>query len=70
MAEDNFVQATKDRDAYLKAGQEAEQARAKVQSDLAVTLKKLRQQKPPTECKAAIDWAVQNKDDLKWGDEK
>lgn len=64
--EDQFVQATKDRDSYKKAGEEADAARAKVRADLDVTLKKLRAQKPPTECKAAIDWAVQNRDDLKW----
>lgn len=44
----------------------AEAARSKVQADLQVTLKKLRNQKPPTECKAAVDWAIENKGDLKW----
>ena len=66
IAEENLVAATKARDEYLKAGQEAQAAREKIQADLQVTLTKLKKQKPPTECKAAIDWAVQNKDDLKW----
>ena len=65
-AEENLIQATKARDEYLKSNQEAQAARDKIQADLQVTLSKLRKQKPPTECKAAIDWAVQNKDDLKW----
>lgn len=66
VAEENLIAATKARDEYLKAGQEAEAARVKIKADLQVTLTKLKKQKPPVECKAAIDWAVQNKDDLKW----
>lgn len=65
-ANDNLIAATKARDEYLKAGQEADKARVQVQADLQVTIKKLRAQKPPVECKAAIDWAVDNKQDLDW----
>lgn len=44
----------------------AEAQRQQVQAELQVTLKKLRSQKPPTECKAAIEWSIENKGDLQW----
>ena len=65
-SEDNLKQATEDKAALDTKLAEADAARAKVQADLLGTLKKLRSQKPPTECKAAIDWAVEKKDDLTW----
>lgn len=40
----------------------AEEARKKAEQQLVI----LRRQKPPTECKAAIDWSIQNAGDLKW----
>ena len=65
-SQDDLKQATADKAALDAKLAEADAARAKVQADLQVTLRKLRNQKPPVECKAAIDWAVDNKDDLKW----
>ena len=44
----------------------ADEARAKIRADLDATLKKLRVKKPPTECKAAIEWSITNKGDLAW----
>lgn len=64
--EENFVAATRDRDQLRSQAAEADAARAKVQADLAATLKKLRSQKPPVECKAAVDWAIERKGDLSW----
>lgn len=45
---------------------EAEANRSKIRSELDATLRRLRTQKPPVECKAAIDWSIQNKGDLQW----
>lgn len=44
----------------------AETERNEIRSELAKTLTKLRTQKPPVDCKAAVDWAVENKGDLQW----
>jgi uncharacterized protein HemX len=44
----------------------ANQQRATIRRQLAEVQKKLRQQVPPTECKEAIEWAVDNKGDLDW----
>lgn len=46
----------------LEAIVKADEARKKAESQLVI----LRRQKPPVECKAAIDWSIQQKDDLKW----
>lgn len=40
----------------------AEEARKKAEQQLVI----LRRQKPPVECKAAIEWSIQNAGDLKW----
>lgn len=40
----------------------AEEARKKAEQQLVI----LRRQKPPVECKAAIEWSIQNVGDLKW----
>lgn len=45
---------------------QAEQARRAIRTDLTATIERLRRQKPPTECQAAIAWAVERKDDLAW----
>lgn len=65
-SQDDLKQATVARDAYLDQLSNAEQMRRKVQADLQGALLKLRSQKPPVECKAAIDWAVDQKLDLDW----
>lgn len=44
----------------------ASQTQQKIQQQLNTTLTQLSAQKPPTDCKAAIDWAVDQKDDLSW----
>lgn len=46
----------------LEAISKADEARKKAEQQLVI----LRRQKPPVECKATIDWAIQQKDDLKW----
>lgn len=44
----------------------AQEARADIQRDLDATLRKLRNQKPPVDCNAAVQWAVERKGDLEW----
>ena len=60
---DNLSMARSALDTALR---EAEVEREKVRGDLQAVLRKLRNQKPPIECKAAVEWAVENKGDLKW----
>lgn len=50
--------------AKLKA---SEEQRRKIISTLNTQIINLRNQAPPKDCQKAIDWAVQQKDDLKWG---
>lgn len=65
-SQDDLKQATADKEVLDKSLAASALARSKVQADLSATIKRLRNQKPPQECKAAIDWAVENKDDMKW----
>jgi predicted Holliday junction resolvase-like endonuclease len=44
----------------------ADEARAAVQKERDVALSKLKNQKPPVDCKAAIQWSVDSKGDLSW----
>lgn len=44
----------------------ATKQREQIQQKLSATQRKLRQQVPPTECKEAIEWAVDNVGDLNW----
>ena len=60
---ENLSMARSALDAALR---QAEADRDKIRGDLQATLRKLRNQKPPVECKAAVEWAVDNKGDLKW----
>lgn len=64
--QEQLITVTGDKKALDKRLTEADLERQKVRADLNVTLKKLRAQKPPTECKAAVEWAIENKGDLAW----
>lgn len=66
LSQENLLSATNARDSVLKAAKEAELQREQIQTDLSQEIQKLRDQKPPSDCKKAIDWAVQNKSDLNW----
>lgn len=57
---------TRDKEILEKQRAEADQKRAALRAELDKLLARFRSQKPPVECKAAIDWAVQNKGDLNW----
>lgn len=59
-------QATQSRDALAASVTKSNAQRAAIQTQLNASLTKLRQQKPPSECKAAVDWAVENRGDLAW----
>lgn len=65
-ANHELERATQARDqltaALLKAGQQRKLIRAELDS----TLQRMQAQKPPSECKAAIEWAVEQKGDLSW----
>lgn len=45
---------------------QAEVERNRIRADLSKALTRLRTQQPPVECKAAVEWAVDNKEDLAW----
>ena len=64
--ERDFVQATTDLGVLQAKIKTADAERTKIQLDLSTALAKLRGQKAPKECKAAIDWSVLNKTDLSW----
>lgn len=58
-----FESAAKDQnDKYL----EAEAKRLAVISTMNQQIGMLLKQTPPKDCQAAVDWAIQNKDDLSW----
>lgn len=65
-SQEDLKQATADKAELDSRLAIASAARSKVQADLSATIRRLRNQKPPQECKAAIEWAVENKDDMKW----
>lgn len=65
-SQDDLKSVTDDRNEVNTKLAQAETQRQQIQLDLANSLKKLRAQKPPVECKAAVDWSVENKDDLDW----
>lgn len=64
--QDQFLQATTASKVYADQATASDKARAKIEADLSAALSKLRGQKPPTQCKEAIEWSIQNKGDLKW----
>jgi chromosome segregation ATPase len=61
-----LIAVTDDKKALDEEILKSEAQRAAVRAELNRTLAKLRSQRPPVECKAAIDWAVENKGDLQW----
>jgi len=64
--EGDFIKATTDLGVLQAKIKTADAERTKIQLDLSTALAKLRGQKAPKECKAAIDWSVLNKADLSW----
>lgn len=63
---EKLIEVTEDKTELDERLQFAAKEQVRIQSNLRSTLAKLRQQKPPTECKDAIDWAVERKGDLDW----
>jgi septal ring factor EnvC (AmiA/AmiB activator) len=61
-----LTEATKLKSTLTKQLSAAEAERNTIRAQLQKSLSKLRLQQPPQECKAAIDWAVENKGDLAW----
>lgn len=61
-----LVTVTADKAKFEKRAAKSTADRRKIQTNLDATLKKLRNQQPPTECKAAIEWSIENKGDLTW----
>lgn len=57
---------TRDKQALTDNLEKANSERKKVREELNRTLTKMRAQKPPSDCKEAIDWSVKNKGDLNW----
>ena len=58
-----FEEAAKEADEQYK---DAEKRRLEVIAKMAGQIGKIRDQTPPKECEKAVDWAIQNKGDLKW----
>lgn len=63
---DALITATTDANTFKAQAAAADVERAKVRTELTASLTRLRAKVPPTECNAAIDWAITNKGDLKW----
>ena len=56
-----FEKATQDLQELMKARTAADEARAKVQADLAATQKRLKAAQVPKQCDAAVDWLIQER---------
>ena len=65
-SQQDLAEATRTKAELATAMQKAETARGAIQTQLQASLSKLRAQKPPQECQAAINWAVEQKLDLSW----
>lgn len=63
---EELLAATKTKQELMDAAEKAGQERQRIQAQLTGEIRKLRAQKPPQECKAAIDWAVEQKADMEW----
>jgi hypothetical protein len=50
----------------VKAQKEAEQKRLTIISNLSSQVNSLRRQAPPQDCTKAIQWSIQQKDELSW----
>ena len=61
-----LLAATESRQTLIDAAEKAGQERQRIQAQLTTEIRKLRAQKPPQECTAAINWAVDNKTDMEW----
>ena len=62
----DLEEATRSKAELTAAMQKAGRDRELIRGQLEQTLRSLRAQKPPSECKAAITWAVEQKEDLQW----
>jgi len=62
----DLVSATADKQIIIEMLAKSAKERQVIQSNLSATIQRLQSQKPPTECKEAIEWAVENKNDLAW----
>lgn len=62
----DLTNATSDREALDAARKGADDARLRLKAERDAALQKLRTQKPPVDCKAAIQWSVDQKSDLSW----
>lgn len=64
---EELIRVTRDREELISATQKAAQDRERIRDELNGTIRRLRAQKPPQECTAAINWAVEQKADMDWG---
>lgn len=64
--ETKFLAVTTASKVYAEKAIKADEAREVIANDLKSALAKLQGQKPPPQCKEAILWSIQNKQDLKW----
>lgn len=65
-SQQDLANATSAAEALDAARKTADELRTKVQRERDAALAKLRGQKPPTECKDAVQWSIDNKGDLSW----
>ena len=62
----DLLRVTEERSVLDSQLKEAEVLRGTLVKSYDARLKALRGQKPPVECKAVIDWAIENRSDLAW----
>lgn len=65
-SQEDLTKATESAAALDAARKSADEARAQVQRERDAAMAKLRGQKPPVDCKAAIQWSIEQKGDLSW----
>jgi len=61
-----LMEATEAGKQWQQQASAAEQQRQVIAKNLSISLTKLRNQKPPSTCDAAVQWAVEHKEDLAW----
>jgi hypothetical protein len=62
----DLIEATESKQVLIDAVEKAGLERQRIQAQLSSEIRKLRAQKPPQECTAAINWAVEQKADMEW----
>jgi chromosome segregation ATPase len=65
-SQEDLAKATEAAQALDAQRKQADDARIAIQKQRDEALTKLRTQKPPVDCKAAIQWSVDSKGDLSW----